>query len=352
MVEQMLGTVVLSAVISFAVSVLTLPVLIRFLESIRLVGTDIHKRDKRRIAEMGGPAVITGFLAGMFFFVWMNVFIFRNQIVSFESLAVIFAGMSTILMIMVIGMFDDMTRLRKGHEGEKGFERYKRTGLKQWQKPLLTLPAAIPLMAIMAGNSTMSLPMLGPVDFGVLYPLVIVPMGVVGASNAMNMLAGFNGLEAGLGFVTLAFMGALGYANGEIAAAAMAFVMAAALLAFLAFNWYPAKIMPGDSLVYAVGATIAAVAITGNMEKFAFYAFVPWFIELFLKARSGFSAENYGVLDNDGTLRPKYAKPYSLTHVVMMSGRFKEWQVSGLLIAMQVFVCIVAITVTSGLVVR
>jgi len=38
----------------------------------------------------------------------------------------------------------------------------------------------------------------GAVDWGIFYPLAIIPIGIVGAANAYNMLAGYNGLEAGM----------------------------------------------------------------------------------------------------------------------------------------------------------
>ncbi len=338
----MLELILLASVVSFLTSLSILPAFKRFLESVGIVGTDIQKSDKPRIAEMGGPVIIAGFLAGIFLFIWLNIFVFARQI----DVLSIFGGISTILIIMVIGMIDDISTLAKTREGGKGFEKYKRIGLKQWQKPLLTLPAAIPLMAIMAGNSSMAIPFIGTVDFGILYPLLIVPLGVVGASNAINMLAGFNGLEAGLGFVTLASLGIFGYINGEIAAAAIAAVMASAILAFLVFNWYPAKIMPGDSFVYALGATMAVVAIIGNMEKFALYVFAPWILEFLLKWRSGFKAENFGSLGKDGTLKTQYPKTCSITHLVMKAGRFKEWQVSAIIIAAEIVVCAIAFAIS------
>jgi UDP-N-acetylglucosamine--dolichyl-phosphate N-acetylglucosaminephosphotransferase len=63
-------------------------------------------------------------------------------------------------------------------------------GLSKLQKPLLMIPAAVPMMVINAGRSTIALPFLGAVDLGLFYPLLLVPIGIVGASNAFNMLAG------------------------------------------------------------------------------------------------------------------------------------------------------------------
>ncbi len=333
----MIEIILVSMVVSFLVVMILGGKFISFLKSCGITGIDINKKEKPVVAEMGGALILFGFIGGVFIFIWAYVFLLGNSV----GLVEIFAGISTIILANVLGIFDDLSALQKKREGVRGFEKYKRAGvLSQLQKPLLTLPAAIPLMAIMAGDSTMTFPLIGQVNLGLLYPLFLVPIGVVGASNAMNMIAGFNGMEAGLGLVLLSGMGLYGFVHGELAAAVIAFSMAAALLAFLIFNWYPARIFPGDSLVYAVGATAAVVAIIGNMEKFAIYCFAPWFLELLLKMRSGMKAENYGLLQMDGTLKPKYEKTYSLTHLVMRLGRFREWQVSLILILFELAVVV------------
>ena len=47
-----------------------------YLEKLGLVGTDIQKRDKPKIPEMGGPIVLIGFLAGVFAYIWVRVFFY------------------------------------------------------------------------------------------------------------------------------------------------------------------------------------------------------------------------------------------------------------------------------------
>jgi len=274
--------------VSFLATYLLTPKFMTYLEKLGLVGTDIQKRDKPKIPEMGGPIVLIGFLAGVFAYIWVRVFFYGG----FPELISVFAAISTILIITFIGLFDDLGSKLNVRQIKDEFGNIKRIGLKQWQKPLLTLPAAIPLMAIMAGNTSMLVPFIGTVDFGILYPLLLVPLAVMGAANATNMLAGLNGLEAGLGFVVLLSLGIYTFLAGEIGATVIAIAFAGALLAFLRYNWYPAKIMPGDSLAYTIGAVIATVAIIGNVEKFAVLAFLPWFLELVLKLRSKLKAES------------------------------------------------------------
>ena len=75
-------TIILAATLSFFTSFVMLPKLIKFLGSIGMVGIDIQKPSKPKIAEMGGPAIMSGFLAGMFLFMWLNVFVFPGNVLS------------------------------------------------------------------------------------------------------------------------------------------------------------------------------------------------------------------------------------------------------------------------------
>ncbi len=326
----MLLSLILATVVSFLSTIVILPHFIRYFKELGFVGIDVHKKEKPKVAEMGGVPVIFGFLFGIFFFIWIRVFFYGTT----KNLVEMFASISTILIIFVIGFLDDISSVAR--KGKK-----KKSGLKQWQKPLLTFPASIPLIAIMAGNSVLHIPFIGPVDTGILYPLLIVPLAVVGASNAINMLAGLNGLEAGMSGVLLFFLGIYSLLHGSPYPAILALCFAFSLFAFLIYNKYPAKIFPGDSLCYSAGACVAAVTITASIEKYALLCFLPWFFELILKMRTRFKGESFGKLAKDGTLiAPE--KCTSLTHIVMKLGKFSEKGVVVFLILAEILLCILA----------
>jgi UDP-N-acetylglucosamine--dolichyl-phosphate N-acetylglucosaminephosphotransferase len=113
--------------------------------------------------------------------------------------------------------------------------------------------------------------------------------------------------------------------------------MFGALLAFLHFNWFPAKIFGGDSLTLMIGASIAAVAIVGNLEKIALLLFALYFIELLIKAKHRFKSECYGIPQKDGSLKPD-PKGGSLTQWVMRRGSFTEPQVVSIILGIQILV--------------
>ncbi len=314
-----------------------MPISIRFARAIGVVGRDIHKKGNPEVAEFGGLCVVPGFLAGIFVYITIKTFFYSNTVGLIEILAVI----STILIITIMGILDTLTSLMKRREGKNKLEKFKRVGIRQIISFLLPFPAAIPLVAVNAGMTTMGIPFIGDVNFGILYPLLLIPIGIVGASNATNMLGGLNGSEAGMGFVALLSLGIFSLLRGNTIAALISLTFSVALLAFLKYNWYPSKVFPGD-LTYVIGAVIASVAIVGNMEKFALYIFAPWIIEFFLKLRSRFKAESFGILQDDGVLKAPYKKVYSLTHIFMKIGRFKEQQISLFLILTEVLVCLIS----------
>lgn len=287
----------LSLLLSFLTTFFITPLWIKKAKKAGLVGGDMNKSGKPEVAEMGGICVAAGFLVGVFFYIGITTFYFNG---GGSTAPYIFACLCTILIITNVGMIDDILGWK--------------IGLKQWQKPVLTLSAALPIMVINAGQSVMSVPFLGPVDFGIFYPLIIIPIGIAGAANGFNMLAGYNGLEAGMGIMILSVMGFVAWQIGFGWVSILAFCMVFALIAFLKYNWYPAKIFPGDTLTYSVGALIACVAILGNMDKIAIILFVPYYITFILKARSRFKAESFAKVNKDGSLDMPYSSIYDLTH--------------------------------------
>ncbi|MBN2334878.1 hypothetical protein JXL21_04920 [Candidatus Bathyarchaeota archaeon] len=322
---------------SFAISYVLIPYFNRYMHKAGIVGRDIMKAEKTEVADMGGPGVIVGFLMGVFFFIGVEIFMPPRL----SGIIYILASLNTILIITLMGIFDTLTALMKKREGEGFFEQYKKIGIPRWLYFFLPLPAAVPLAAVNAGVSRMTLPFIGRVEMGLWYPLVLVPVAVLCCSNATNFLAGFNGLEAGMGVVLHLSLGLYAYHRGHYNAAMIALCFAAALLAFLRYNWYPAKVFPGD-LNYTIGAVCACVAVIGNMEKFAVLCFAPYAVEAVLKAASGFEAESYGILQPDGTVKPRDGKIGGLTHVVMRIGDFSEWQVTLILVALEAAVCVAA----------
>ena len=204
--------------------------LIRYLRRVNLVVPDVHKEGRPLVPISGGLAVAGGTISGLMIFIFLRTFFPQptdRLLLNSSVITSLFAGIITILIITLIGFLDDL--IVKLNRQESG-------GLKQWQKPLLTIAAAVPLMAINAGTSTMVLPFIGRIDIGVIYPLLFVPLGVVGAANMVNLLGGFNGMETGMGAVAVGMLGLFSLLKGHYLAALISLMAFAALSAFYWYN--------------------------------------------------------------------------------------------------------------------
>jgi len=323
---------IVSMLASFITTFFITPYFIRFLKAAGIIGLDLQKRDKPQLATSGGICVAFGVLAGLLAYIGFQTFIFGAQAWLIPLLAVT----SSVLIVMFVGFLDDLNVKLTTVKTKEGQD--IRVGFPQWIKPLLTLPAAIPLMAINAGETSMAIPFIGRVPFGIFYPLLLIPLGIVATSNMVNLLAGFNGLEAGMGIVYLSGLGISALLNDRTSGAVTFLVTFTALIGFIRYNWYPARILPGDSLTYLLGSIVASGVIVGNMEKNGLIVMLPFIIEFFLKLRVKFNASCLGKLREDGKLDPPYGrKIYSWTHAAMNLKPLTEKQVTLILILIQAF---------------
>lgn len=304
---------------------------IRKAPEIGLQGKDMNKPDRPLIPELGGICVVFGLVMGVLVYIGVQTFYFGDW-----GYTEILAVLCTVMMACIIGIIDDLLGWK--------------AGLRQWQKPIFTLFAAMPMMVINVGETAMMLPILGSLDFGILFPLLIVPIGIVGASNSFNMVAGYNGLEAGLGVIILSTMGHMAILSGKTDAAAISLIAVGALLAFLYFNWYPAKVFPGDTMTYSIGALIACVAIIGDMEKIALLLFLPYGLDFFLQARGSFNKEAFAKVNYDGSLDKPFKNIFHMTHLSiaalkMAKGKVYEREVVLFLYGIELvivgFICII-----------
>ena len=149
---------------------------------------------------------------------------------------------------------------------------------------------------------------------GAIYPLILIPIGIVGAVTTFNILAGYNGLEAGQGILIIGALSVVAFFTGSSWLTLIGICMVVSLAAFLFFNKFPAEVFPGDVLTYSIGALIAIFAILGNFEKIAIFFFIPYIAETFLKLRGKLKKQSFGLPQKDGSLEMPYKKFYGLEH--------------------------------------
>jgi UDP-N-acetylglucosamine--dolichyl-phosphate N-acetylglucosaminephosphotransferase len=311
--------------LSFLITLLVTPVWIRRARKEKLTGKDMHKRNKVQIPESGGIAVLVGFIIGVFLYISVKTFFFGTEV----NLINILGLLCVLFFAAIVGLFDDLL----------GWKR----GLKNSTRLLLLLFAAIPLMALNEGTSNI----LG-IDFGLIYPLILVPIAIIGTTATFNFLGGYNGLETSQGILIIGALSVVTFVTGSLWLTVISACMVASLIAFYLFNKYPAKVFPGDIMTYTIGALIGAIAIMGNMEKIAVFFFIPYILEVVLKLRGKLEKQSFGKVQKDGSIELMYPKIYSLTHVAIVflkkikpSHKAYEWEIPLMINLFQIAVIII-----------
>ncbi len=322
-----------SILISFILTALVLPKWIKKCRKVGLLWKDMNKFNPMKAAASGGIVVVMAFVLSVLSYVAIKTFILHSN----ETTTSIFALLAVILILALIGIIDDLFGWQHG-------------GISAKFRIFLALLASIPLVVINSGVHKIAVPFLGEVTLGIIYPLILVPLGIAGATTTYNFLAGFNGLEAGQGIIILTFLSFIAYITNSSWLALIGLCMVASLLVFYIYNKYPAKVFPGDSLTWAIGALIAGMAILGNFEKIAVFVFLPYILEIILKLRGRLKKQSFGIPQEDKSLKIPYKKIYGLTHLsLFILQKFKrkvyEKDVIYLIFIFQILICLLALII-------
>ncbi|RLE37675.1 hypothetical protein DRJ17_06075 [Candidatus Woesearchaeota archaeon] len=323
LLEYSMMSLLLILLAGFFITLVVAPSVIKKEKQAGIVGKDVHKPNKPEVANMGGLSVAIGFCAAILLAIALNTF-FELEF----NLIFVMAGLITILIINLMGVFDDLFKIR------------------QSVKAVLPLFAAIPLIAVSVGTTTMGIPFIGPVDFGIFYVLALVPLGVAVASNLTNMLAGFNGNEVGMGIIIFLTASYIAFINNQIDALIISLAMLGSLIAFLKFNWYPAKAFPGDVLNLMIGCTLAVVVIIGNFETVGFILMLPYVIDWFIKAKNGFP-KTFAIFNSkDGKLYVPKGKIRGLADLILTkTNGMTERNLTITLIGIEIIFAVIAVAI-------
>ena len=146
--------------------------------------------------------------------------------------------------------------------------KHENTGLKPWIKFMMQLVLSIVFYLFYRENcvTMIYLPFTDLIiDLGWLYAFLVFFM-FTGASNAVNITDGMDGLAAGTSL--LALVPFILFAANENQPYIAVFIIGviAALLGYLKFNIHPAKIFMGDVGSLALGGLLAALALVLKQE--------------------------------------------------------------------------------------
>ncbi|MCI5732779.1 MAG: phospho-N-acetylmuramoyl-pentapeptide-transferase [Tenericutes bacterium] len=249
----------LALMISFIISVIMGYFMIPLLKKLNIgqrisvfVGSS-HK-NKNGIPTMGGlifivPTIIT-----------ILIMYFTNKININSNLLII---LFVFIAYAFLGFLDDFMKIKKKQN----------EGLTDVQKLLGQVIIAVVFFFIYMKSG--SEPLLWfhafnlKINIGWIYGFFILFV-LVASSNAVNITDGLDGLAGGLSFIATLVLGVIAWSTNWLLGyqdiAIFCFILAGAILGFLVYNVYPARVFMGDTGSLAIGGALGSIAILTRHE--------------------------------------------------------------------------------------
>ena len=250
-------SVVLGAGIAFLVTVALGSKFIEYLQArkfgqfVREEGPQTHLA-KAGTPTMGGVLMLAGLLAAL-------LVVSRPNGATFTTLILVSA-------VAGIGLYDDWQKISK-RRSEGLSVRYKFLLLT-----LAVVMADILALRYVGVTQNVVVPgwernlVLGPGVIGVALFSVLMLLVIVGATNAVNLTDGLDGLAAGAGSIALLSYTAIAFLERQYDLAIICGAMVGAIIGFLWYNAHPADVFMGDTGSLAIGGVLAAAAILTKTE--------------------------------------------------------------------------------------
>lgn len=137
------------------------------------------------------------------------------------------------LLLGVVGLLDDLRNLQPG--------------------PRLIAEVFAALVAVAAGAHVQI--------FGGAVDVLLTVIWFVGVTNAFNLVDNMDGAAAGIATATAGALAISAGLSGQVLVGGLAAVVAGSCLAFLLYNWHPARIFMGDAGALPLGYLLAAIAL-------------------------------------------------------------------------------------------
>ena len=242
-------------VVSFLVTVLMLPRLIKYLHYLKFGQAIREEGPQSHMHKKGTPT-----MGGISFIVATVLALIIAMFIDSSNIKYYFLFIYTTISFSIIGYIDDMLIVVKK----------KNDGLAPRKKLMLQILFSIIFYVLVKfiyeDINYIYIPGLEyQLNISYLY-MVFVVFWQTGFSNAVNLTDGLDGLATSVTIITTGTFALLAYKENNFPVFVFCLVLVGALIGFLLFNKNPAKIFMGDTGSLALGGILAAISIILHKE--------------------------------------------------------------------------------------
>jgi UDP-GlcNAc:undecaprenyl-phosphate GlcNAc-1-phosphate transferase len=223
----------LSFVLAFLASALLTPIFRKFALTLGIVDkpNQSHKTHVEPVPYLGGVSIVLTVALGLS----LAVFLKSNQVGGSQELIIL---MSAPLILALVGLVDDLKNLG-------AFSRLLIQSISAFLVALVFL-----INGWYGEPSSMRI-----LNFS------ITVIWIVGITNSFNFLDNLDGGAGGIALISATTLAAAAVISDQLAIASISILVAGAILGFLIWNLYPARVYLGDSGALFIGAILAILTI-------------------------------------------------------------------------------------------
>lgn len=248
---------IVAFVATFVVGLFVMPILKKF-----KVGQVVRDDGpKEHLKKQGTPT-----MGGIIMLIVLVVILAINSI----KYPTLILAIISILGFGLVGFVDDYKKLVK--KNTKGLSPLK----KIFGLVLVTAIFIFMYLKVFKLGTDITLPFISsPITLSVGAFIIFIAFILIGTSNAVNLTDGLDGLASGVVAIIMTFFTIVAVKNSNTEMIILGASSVGTCLAFLLFNFHPAKVFMGDTGSLALGGAVAAIAIMMKMEVYlAIVAFV------------------------------------------------------------------------------
>ena len=335
-------------VLSFGMTMATMPWLIRQLKLHGVLVRDYYKFKKTYVPREGG--VILLFACALMITIFPLIIYFTRRVFDIIDLTLVNnpvlldTNNYVVLVILVFGIFGMMDDYVK---------------ISRPLKVLIPIVFVTPLIFHIDphwiwlpfnGHVDMNFHVIDAVTFRGLYRFLIIPIYIIVVSNLTNMHSGFNGLQSGLSAIILVTLLLKSIVDGFTQDLIAIGALTGAIVALWFFNKYPAQIFEGNTGALMIGAGIGLIIIIRGYHFAGFIMLIPHTVNFLLYVYwrikhkldpddKRYKIVKFGSLRKDGTLR--VPNQLTLKWYLPYKYRMTEQQAVHAMYALTIIFCII-----------
>ena len=319
--NEMFVWILLTSALCSSLGFFLIPKVMLKMQYANRTGIDVNKIEKPEIPEMGGLGAVVAFSLGLSFSLGLLKYF------SAVNHVPILVSISVVSLAALIGILDDVSLL-----GRK-------------EKAWFIAFSSLPLVISQIGNEEIDFLLLTVYfdneSLKLVFWLIVIPFGITCCSNALNMSAGYNGLESGhILIISISLLIVSIINNIDLPFLLILSAMVGSSLSLYIFNKYPSRTFVGDVGTLSFGALVSSIVIMTNQIVFGIVCLIPTYYELYATIKykiKGIERRKYcmnPIVGEDKIISvPKGAEDFTLAYRILSLAKLSERKVVNLILS-------------------